>query len=156
MREAATGKPIDGCRIELAEAQTPTEASTQTDAEGNWEAKDLMPGAYAVTARHEAYVPQRYPVRHDWNRLEGLQSSFGRGRRSATLTSSFKPGAFIAGKVLGPDNAPVADAAVVVFRECEPVENGPRFHNVPSAFRRTGADGSFRTGPWRPEAMPSP
>ncbi len=146
VKEAATGKPIQDCRIELAEAQTSTRASTQTDAEGNWEAKELMPGAYAVTARHEAYVPQRYPS--DRPGMIGRTSVVVRpGQTVREVDFELQPGAFIDGIVLGPDNAPLVDAAVGVFREREPIGEDVRFSNVPSAGRRTGADGSFKTGP---------
>lgn len=146
VEETATGKPIEGCKMELAEAQTLAVASTQTDAEGNWEAKDLMPGAYGVAAYHEAHVPLRYLS--DMPGMVGRTSVVVRpGQRVRDVDFELQPGAFIAGRVLGPESAPVVDAAVGVFREREAVEEGLRFSNMPSAVRRTGADGGFKTGP---------
>jgi RNA polymerase sigma-70 factor (ECF subfamily) len=143
---SATGDPVEGCRVQLDEARTQAAASTISDADGAWEVEGLMPGAYAVSAQRDEFVPQRYEANR-YGMLGRTSVIVRPGQSVQGIDFELQPGAFIKGTALDARGAPVADAKVVVYSEWGADNEVLRFRSVPEAHSQTDADGQFRAGP---------
>lgn len=144
---AATGAPIERAEIQLLETQTRAAAHPESAADGVWEAKEVVPGAYQLTVRHHDFVRQRYRK----SILDLSPSVVVRpGQTVSGVDFQLEPAGRIRGKVLGADGSPVTDAHVLALSKREPPEEGICFKRV--SYARTDDDGRFDVGSLPPDA----
>jgi hypothetical protein len=115
---ASTGEPVEGAEVKLYEPQTVTFAAAKSRADGAWEARELVPGPYSITARHPDFVPQTYRGEL-WGNVR-TSATVRPGQTVRDIDFQLEPGASIRGKVLAKDGSPVADARVSVWRRFDP------------------------------------
>ncbi|MEM8885009.1 MAG: carboxypeptidase-like regulatory domain-containing protein [Planctomycetota bacterium] len=138
VRDAATGRPIEGATVESA-AESPmilVTRSAPTDASGRYELRGLARLTRSLRARHADYPDPAW----DWSNARRGEILFPRGVDEATVDVVIAPGAYFEGEVRDPSGRPVSGASVHTTWEQE-------------VAAHTDEQGRFRIGPCVPDRI---
>jgi protocatechuate 3,4-dioxygenase beta subunit len=119
---APDGTPLPGADIEVLLDHEMIEGEALADADGAFRIEGLRPGAKTVTARFPGRCPARLP---------GISVRAGAQTRLGIV---LEEGLGLAGRVIDPAGAPIANATVTVF-----TSSG----RVAAALARSDSDGAF-------------
>lgn len=143
VRDAATGTPVRRVQVRASSMSGPGSAVTNTDAEGNFEIRDLMAGRYSLSAVKSGFVQGFYGQKRPGEM--GTPIELGEGQTAAQVNFTLTRGGVISGRILDDAGEPVAGATVQATRY-QFVSGGRRL--VPAASEgstdRTDDQGSFR------------
>jgi len=106
----ASGEAVANAGVCLYEPQTLTGAMVTSNAEGAWEARDLIPGTYTITAHHADFVSQAFRPQQ-WGSLRAFVI-VRPGHTASDIDFALEPGAAIEGRVVTSDGSPVGAATV--------------------------------------------
>ena len=124
---ADTGKPVAGAIVTLVDtrATNPTERQgrwIRTDADGRWEAQDLRPGAYMLSASKAGYLKIEYGQKRPFERGKSLE--LGAGQLLDKVDLALPRGGAMTGRVF--DEFGDAAAGVLVRALRQRYVNGRR------------------------------
>ena len=117
---ADTGKPVAGAIVTLVDtrATNPNERQgrwIRTDAEGRWEAEDLRPGAYMLSASKAGYLKIEYGQKRPFERGKSLDIEAGQVLEKVDL--ALPRGGAITGRVFDEFADPAAGVFVRALRQ---------------------------------------
>lgn len=138
----ASGKPVADAGIYLHEPQIASGVRVKSNAEGAWEARDLIPGSYSITADHPDFVPQAFRSKH-WGYVR-TSVIIRPGHTASDVDFALEPGAVIQGRIVASDGSPVALASVSAWSVDSKSDSFELLGNTGSA--KCGEDGSFEIG----------
>jgi 5-hydroxyisourate hydrolase-like protein (transthyretin family) len=123
---ALTGDPVRNVNLRLIIVTNPSErtvgseavqnASAVSDAQGNFQFTDLLPGRYTLSADKTGFVRQQYGARA--GQLSPSAPLIGEpGQQIKELTFPLTPQAVISGHVLNEGGGPLSQVSVQIFRQ---------------------------------------
>jgi 5-hydroxyisourate hydrolase-like protein (transthyretin family) len=117
---ADTGKPLPGAVVTLVDARAVNPAERQgrwirTDADGRWDARDLSPGAYTLTASKTGYLKIEYGQKRPFERGKTVEVASGQVRDNIDVT--IPRASAITGRVFDEYGDPAATVFVRALRQ---------------------------------------
>jgi protocatechuate 3,4-dioxygenase beta subunit len=154
---ADTGEPLRKADVEMWEEENPGQVSdAATDSMGRFELKNLEPGRYRLSAKHNGYVRQEYgQTKPD---AAGSLLTLSPGQKVTDITIRLIPAAVITGHIFDEDGEPVQGAQVTALFST--FSNGQR-ELVHAGEARTNDLGEYRIygltpGQYMVEALKQP
>lgn len=132
--------PAPGASVTVRNSER--EWDTNTDANGNFELKDLPPGDYSISASYLGWIVTEWQNSGDEEaaNIPITRTIRAKGCGSAVLTAFQAPGS-VRGRVFGPEGVPVVGLSVDVL---------PANRDFPQHRATTDEDGTFKVGRLEP------
>ena len=108
-----TGGPVRGADVRIREAGGRENRIATTDSDGNYEARDLLPGNWNVTASKSGFITQQYGQRRPFAAPEVIELG---ASRALTIDFILRRAGAIGGRIFDEFGDPVAGARVQVLR----------------------------------------
>lgn len=144
---ADNGGPLVRARIALLSASAPGRPlmTTSTNAQGQYQLRDVPPGSYFVSASRAGYIEQQYGQRRA--RERGLSVEVKTGQTITRIDVALVRGGVIAGRVVDETGEPYPSLTVTAWQTRYQEGRRVRF---PSAVDQTDDQGAYRISGLQP------